>query len=323
MPSHRGDVEPLGLTVTDGDELWTMQEPYGASTWYPANDQPSDKALYDIAVSVPDGWSAIASGTPQARDGNTFRYTSAAPVASYLTTLAVGRYTRTALTGPHGLPVSLWTRTGTDDGRLDVLRRVPEYLRWLEARFGPYPFPSAGVVVVPSRSAMETQETVTVGGTVLQEPSVAASVLMHEFAHQWFGNAVGPSTWQDVWLNEGWASYIEELYRQDGVEGGMARWARSARAADADLRTRLGPPGHPRAENFAEGNVYLCPALMMYELHLALGDARFFALGRAWVTANTGTARDRAAFVAFVNRHTGRDFTALINAWLDSPTTPA
>ncbi|MFG2042031.1 M1 family metallopeptidase [Dactylosporangium sp. NPDC048998] len=328
MPSHRGDIEPLGLTVTAGGELWTMQEPYGASTWYPANDQPSDKALYDISVTVPDGWSAIASGTPQAGSRSaigayTFRYTSTVPVASYLTTLAVGHYTKTELTGPNGLPITLWTRTGTDDTRLDTLRSSPDYLRWLEERFGPYPFPSTGVVVVPSQSAMETQQMITVGGDVLQDAGSASSVLLHEYAHQWFGDAVGPSTWQDVWLNEGWASYVEELYRQQGVTGGMDRWERAARAADADLRGRLGPPGHPRADSFAENNVYLCPALMLHQLHKALGDARFFALGRAWASANAGTARDRAAFIAFVNRQTGHDFTALINAWLDSPTTPA
>lgn len=327
MPSHRGDVEPLGLTVTAGGELWTMQEPYGASTWYPANDQPSDKALYDIAVTVPDGWSAIAGGTPSGeddgRDGDTFRYTSAVPVASYLTTLAAGRYTRTTTTGPHGLPITLWTRTGADAGRLDALRRSPDYLRWLEQRFGPYPFASAGVVLVPSQSAMETQQTITVGAAVLQDASTASSVLVHEFAHQWFGDAVGPATWQDVWLNEGWASYAEELYRQDGVAGGMDRWEKAARSADADLRARLGPPGHPRADSFAESNVYVCAALMLRQLHKALGDARFFALARAWAAGNAGTARDRAAFVAFVNRQTGRDFTALIDAWLDSPQTPA
>ncbi|GAA2344060.1 M1 family metallopeptidase [Dactylosporangium salmoneum] len=324
MPSHRGDIEPLGLTVTDGGELWTMQEPYGASTWYPANDQPSDKALYDIAVTVPEGWAGIASGTPAGVQGNTFRYTATTPVASYLTTLAAGRYTKTELTGPHGLPVQLWTRTGVDDsGRLAALRRVPEYLQWLEDRFGRYPFPSAGVVVVPSRSAMETQQMVTVGGDVLRDAVVASSVLVHELAHQWFGDAVGPATWQDVWLNEGWASYIEQLYNGKGDPGAMERWERGARAQDADLRAKLGPPGHPRADSFAENNVYVCPALLLHELHKALGDAGFFALGRAWAAANAGTARDRAAFTAFVNRQTGRDFTALIDAWLDSPTTPS
>ena len=69
--------------------------------------------------------------------------------------------------------------------------------------------------------------------------------------------------------------------------------------------------------------MYVCPALMLRQLHKALGDERFFALGRAWAGAHAGTAQDRAAFTAFVNRQTGRDFTDLIDRWLDSPTTPA
>jgi aminopeptidase N len=81
LPSHRGDAEPLGLTIAKDKSIWTMQEPYGAYTWYPANDQPSDKALYDISVNAPAGWSAIAAGTPAGQQGNTFRYTSAIPMA--------------------------------------------------------------------------------------------------------------------------------------------------------------------------------------------------------------------------------------------------
>ncbi|MGI5242843.1 M1 family metallopeptidase [Dactylosporangium sp. CA-139066] len=323
MPSHRNDMEPLGLTVTAAGELWTMQEPYGASTWYPANDQPSDKALYDIAITVPSGWAGIASGTPDGVAGNTYRYKSTTPVASYLTTLAAGRYTRTEVKGPRGMPVVLWTRTGVDDASVDELRHSPDYLAWLEQRFGPYPFPSTGVVVVPSDSAMETQQMLTIGGATLGDSGAAASVLVHEFAHQWFGDAVGPSTWQDVWLNEGWASYVEQLYRARGDAGAIDRWERAARSADGDLRNRLGPPGHPHADAFAESNVYVCPALMLRQLHKDLGDDRFFALGRAWAASNMGTARDRAAFIAFVNKQTGHDYTALINTWLDSPTTPS
>jgi aminopeptidase N len=330
MPSHRGDTEPLGLTVTTQGELWTMQEPYGASTWYPANDQPSDKALYDIAVTVPDGWAGIASGTPvntpAGQTGNTFSYTTTQPVASYLTTLAVGKYTKTQLTGPHNLPITAWTRTGKDDAFLAAMQHSPALLSWLEARFGPYPFPSTGAVIVPSASAMETQQMLTIGADVFgPSPAVPAldSVLLHEYAHQWFGDAVTPSTWQDIWLNEGWATYVEALYAVDKVKGGIEKWEQSTRQRDADLRSRLGPPGNPRADSFAESNVYQCPALMLRQLHKALGDEKFFALGRAWVSTYAGTAQDRRSFIAFVNARTGRDFTGLINNWLDSPTTPA
>ena len=104
--------------------------------------------------------------------------------------------------------------------------------------------------------------------------------MLHEYAHQWFGDAVGPAAWKDVWLNEGWATYAEALYtaERDGYD--IEDWAQRARKSDADARQRLGPPGNPRADSFAESNVYVCPALMLHEIHKALGDKAFFALAR-------------------------------------------
>ena len=62
-PSTRSDMPKVGMNVTRDGQLWTMQEPFGAFTWYPANDHPSDKALYDIEIEAPAGWSGIANGT--------------------------------------------------------------------------------------------------------------------------------------------------------------------------------------------------------------------------------------------------------------------
>ena len=326
MPSHRRDVEPLGLTVTKDNGLWTMQEPYGASTWYPVNDQPSDKALYDIAVTVPDGWSAIASGTPKGQAGNTFTYTATQPVASYLTTLAVGQYQKETAAGPRGIPLTYWYRPGPDDKALPYLRRSPRYLQWLEQRFGPYPFDSAGVLMVPSASGMETQQMITMGlpdyGSDADFKTGFDADLLHEYAHQWFGDAVTPTNWNDLWLNEGWATYAQHLYTNERDKVTAKQWEDWARGVDARLRKNLGPPGKPRADSFAESNVYMCPALMLHQIHKQIGDTAFFAMAADWAQKHRGTTQDRASFIAFVNQHTGKDFTSLINTWLDSPTTP-
>jgi aminopeptidase N len=327
IPSHRGDAEPLGLTITKDGGLWTMQEPYGAFTWYPANDQPSDEALYDIAVTVPAGWSAIAAGTPADSQGNTFSYRSTEPVATYLQTLAVGKYTRVAATGPHGLPLTYWYRPGTDDKLLPIVKNSPKYVAWLEKRFGPYPFPTGGIVVVDSASGMETQQMITMGGKIpkldANRKKVFDEDLLHEYAHQWFGDSITSTTWTDLWLNEGWAMYAQYLYEQDTQKFSDADLEKFLRKWDADLRKKLGPPGNPRPGNFAETNVYVCPAAMLKELNDALGDQKFFAMATAWVQTQKDTQQDRASFLAFVNKFTGKDFTKLINAWLDSPTTPA
>ncbi|MEV6525128.1 M1 family metallopeptidase [Longispora sp. NPDC051575] len=319
MPSHRADSGPLGLTIASDGALWTMQEPYGAFTWYPANDTPSDKALYDIAVTVPPGWAGVASGTPLPVEGDTYRYTSADPVASYLTTLAVGKFQKTTGTGPGGLPMTYWTPTG-DAERLPFLQRSPTLIAWLEQRLGPYPFPTAGVVLVESRSGMETQQMVTLGA---RTPIAALEgVLLHEYAHHWFGNSVTPTTWQHVWLNEGWATYLQRVWEAERSHTDIAGWAKDTRARDQELRTLAGPPGNPKPGNFAEGNVYMCPALLLHEIRKLVGDEAFWALARDWTGQHRNTNQDRASFTAFVNRHTGRDLTALIDKWLDSPTTP-
>ncbi|GAA2672246.1 M1 family metallopeptidase [Actinoplanes palleronii] len=326
-PSRRGDAkEGVGLRPAKGGGLWTMQEPWGALTWYPANELISDEALYDIAVTVPEGWAAVASGTPGPVDGTTYRYTSADPVATYLTTLAVDRYQKVTATGPHGLPLTYWVVPETDDKLLTELKKSPEMLTWLESKLGRYPFETAGALVNGSISAMETQQMLSLGrpGGTWSEDTRRwfEQTLVHEYAHQWFGDAVTPSTWTDLWLNEGFAQYMQYLYEQelDGFSDDALETF--LRGRDAQLRKSVGPPGKPKAANFAESNVYVCGAAMLKELNDALGDKEFFALMTAWVADHKNTNQDRAAFITFVEAQTGTDFSELINAWLDSPTTP-
>jgi aminopeptidase N len=326
MPSHRGDAsEGIGMRSSKDGVLWTMQEPWGALTWYPVNEHPSDEALYDLAVTVPEGWAAAANGTPGAVEGNTYRYSSTDPVAAYVTTLAVDRYKKIEQTGPHGLKITNFVVPKSDDRYLSTLKKTPELLAWLEERFGPYPYPSAGALMNGSISAMETQQMLSMGREAFKQSDLKEfeAVLVHEYAHQWFGNAVTPATWTDLWLNEGFATYVQFLYEQELYGYDDAYLEKYLRETDAKLRKRVGPPGKPTAGTFAESNVYICPAAMLKELNDALGDKKFFALATAWVEKNRNTNQDRASFTAFVNEQTGRDFTKLIDAWLDSPTTPA
>ncbi|MEU8655999.1 M1 family metallopeptidase [Actinoplanes philippinensis] len=326
MPSHRGDAsEGIGMRSSKDGVLWTMQEPWGALTWYPVNEHPSDEALYDLAVTVPQGWAAAANGTPGKVDGNTYHYASTDPVAAYVTTLAVDRYKKIEQTGPHGLKITNFVVPKSDDRYLSTLKKTPQLIEWLEKRFGPYPFPSAGALMNGSISAMETQQMLSLGREAFKDSELKEfeAVLVHEYAHQWFGNAVTPTTWTDLWLNEGFATYVQNLYEQELYGFDDAYLEKSLRESDARLRARVGPPGKPTAGTFAESNVYICPAAMLKELNDALGDKKFFALASAWVAKNRNTSQDRASFTAFVNEQTGKDFTKLIDSWLDSPTTPA
>lgn len=115
-PTTRSDFSTTGFTVTDTGEVWTMQEPYGAYTWYPVNDQPSDKALYDVTVHAPAPWTGISNGAltelTTDEDGTTTSWQLAEPASSYLITLAIGDYAHAGNTTEDGLRVDYWTPRG-------------------------------------------------------------------------------------------------------------------------------------------------------------------------------------------------------------------
>jgi aminopeptidase N len=246
----------------------------------------------------------------------TYNWHTADPVASYLVALGIDRYRKHTATGPHGIPVTYWVRPQDSARALPVLRKTPRMLAWLEKRFGRYPFASAGVFTIQPDTGMETQTMVTLGRNIPEED------LLHELAHQWFGDSVGPRTWREIWLNEGFATYVQLLYEADVLGRPQDRTLALWRQVDGLLRRRHGPPGRYKRDHFASGNVYYPPALMLHEIRKQIGDRKFFALLRAWVQQHHNVEADRALFTSWLKRYTGRNLTPLVNRWLDAPTTP-
>jgi aminopeptidase N len=254
-----------------------------------------------------------------AKDGRTTtRWHLDEPSASYLVTLAVGPYQETRVTGPGGLPISYWT-TADDTEQLHDLQQVPILLAWLEKRLGRFPFDSLGFVLVDSDSGMETQTMITLG----RDPSdTAPDVLVHEMAHQWYGDEVTPSDWRDVWMNEGMAMYLQGAWQDEDWKlppgDSFSTWT------DDEIRSRrvAGPPGAYRKDHFAELNVYYGPALMWERLRKTLGDEEFWKLVRAWPAARAERSTGRTDYLAWIQQQTGRDLTAFFQQWLMSPVSP-
>jgi aminopeptidase N len=324
FPGARGDVPSIGLHTGEDGVLWAMQEPYGAYTWFPCSDQPSDKAMFDVTITAPSGWTGVASGaltaTSTAADGaTTTHWHGGSPSATYLVAFAVDRFERFAETGPHGLPVTYWVRREDAERMLPVLRRTPQMLTWLEQRLGPYPFDTAGVVVVPDRSAMETQTLVSMGPLVGDH---GEAVLLHELSHQWFGDTATPGTWRDLWLNEGFAAYTEMLYTVEHLGGSQETTVRAWLADDGRNRALSGPPGAYRPDRFAEHNVYYGPALMLQDIRERIGDPRFFAMLHDWPQHHRDGTVDRAEFKRWLAGYTDRSLSAVVDQWLDSADTP-
>jgi aminopeptidase N len=318
----RPDISKLGAAVTASGGIWAQQEPYGAFTWFPCNDQPSDKALYDVAITAPDGWAGVTGGAFAGRTESggqgVYRWHQPDPVATYLVAFSVDRFKEDTGTGPHGIPLTFWYLPEQADQVHKLTAKVPAMISFLEQRFGRYPFPTAGVLFRPEMVGMETTTMITLS------PQLPEDDLLHEFAHQWFGDAVTPKTWLGMWLNEGFAMYSQLLW-DDATRTPVVpidQFMQGYLPMDQRLRTADGPPGHFNPAHFASTNVYIPPALMLNKIRDLVGDQAFFSMCDDWVHQHAGTNQDRASFTAFANQHTGKNLTALIDAWLDSASTP-
>jgi aminopeptidase N len=186
--------------------------------------------------------------------------------------------------------------------------------------FGPYPFTSYGAVVVdePLGLALETQTVSTFGSDLLDEEIVA-----HELAHQWFGNSVTVERWQDIWLNEGFATYGEWLWAAHAGGNDVDTLARQTAGEAGDGRDLGPPPGDPGPGELFAPSIYVRGALTLHALRLTIGDNLFFAVLQAWTGSNSGGNATTEEFIALAEQTSGQRLGDLFDAWLDAETMPA
>ncbi|TVZ97688.1 M1 family metallopeptidase [Streptomyces sp. BK340] len=319
---------PKTLTDPDGsEEGWlrtadgalALGEPVGAMAWFPGNNHPSDKATYDITVTVPKGLQAVSNGELTGRrtkgGRTTYAWHCAQPMASYLATVAIGHYDITRTTGPHGLPVLTAVDPTQAEDSAKVLAKIPEIIDWEETNFGPYPFSSTGAIVDRPGDAGYALETQT--RPVLPADQLDTSTLVHELAHQWYGDSVTPKSWRDMWLNEGFATYAEWLYKEDF--GG-----KSAQQTFTDLykgdheEIWAFPPARPSsAAHISDSPVYQRGAMVLQKIRQKVGDDTFYDIIQGWAAAHRYGTADTADFTAYVEKKApGKDFREIWKDWL-------
>jgi aminopeptidase N len=304
-----------------GGEMFVLFEPNGAPTLFPVNDHPTDKATYSFRITAPEAFEVAANGlltgTVPGDGVKTWVYESAHPMASYLVQVVIGDLEFEESTGPGGLPIRHAFDTGILDDIDPAVDRIGDMIEFYESRFGPYPFEAYGMVVVdvPLGLALETQ-TLSTFGTVLAEDE---NVVAHELAHQWFGDDVSVATWQDIWLNEGFATYAQWMWSEH--VGGPTT---DELAADegADPQSYPLPPADPGAGSMFDGSVYIRGAMTLHVLRRTRGDDAFFALLQTWVDRYGGDSADTADFEALAEEVSGEELTPLFDAWLRAPALP-
>jgi aminopeptidase N len=314
--------------VSFDDGAFVANEPEGASTWFPVNDVPYDKATYDFRITVPRGTVAVANGdlrSTRTRNGwTTFRWSAREPMASYLAMAASGDYELTTDRTATGLPIINAVDedlSAADRARTEAsLALQPEMIAYFSRLFGPYPFSSFGAVVDDDEDAGYALENQT---RPIYSGAPSEGTVAHELAHQWYGDSVTPRQWRDIWLNEGFATYAEWLWTAHRGGDSVAEQFDAAYARPATSRFWQVLPGDPGAEDLFAGAVYDRGAMTLQALRLEIGDEDFFRVLRAWAQRNRYGVVSTDDLVRLAERVSGEQLDGLFRTWLYTPGKPA
>jgi aminopeptidase N len=327
----------------DGGAL-IVGQPRVAATWFPANDHPADKATLTVTMSAPTGLTVVGNGhlvsqTPVG-DRTEWTWRSDQPMAPYLATASIGNYELTSYSQDgvdywnaidldlYDIPADESDPTGPSAGEAAaaIFGSEPEVIDFLSSVFGPYPFAEAGGIAADQPNlefALENQTRPIYGAwafTSVDDPSV----VVHELAHQWYGDSVAMERWSDIWLNEGFATYAEWLWSEhDGGDTPQQQadfyygyWG----ADDPFWSVEVADPG---SAGIFDNATYYRGAMTLQALRNTVGDDAFFAIVKGWASENAGGNVTTEQFVDYAEQVSGQDLTSLFDTWIYSTTKPA
>ncbi|WP_030974120.1 M1 family metallopeptidase [Streptomyces sp. NRRL S-1824] len=332
-----GDQNSGGwVRTTDG--LAMANQADAAHRVFPSNDHPADKAYFTFRVTAPKELTVVANGLPagKVRHGSstTWTYRTAHPMATELAQVSIGRSTVLERTGPHGLPVRDVVPAADAKVLERWLKKTPGQLEWMERQVGPYPFETYGLLVADTKTGFELEtQTLTLFERSVFTSGIypewyVESLMVHELAHQWFGDSVSPQSWSDLWLNEGHASWYEARYAEEHAKRPLERRMRDAYTRSDSWRAAGGPPARPAAPAPGEKisifrpAVYDGSALVLYALRQEVGEPAFDQLERRWVSTHRDSTATTKDFVRLASQIAGRDLTAFFHGWLYGTKTP-
>lgn len=317
---------PPKITDADGtEEGWVrtddgviaVGEPQGTAAWIPCNNVPTDKAAFEFRITVPDGLKAVANGRRLHSDNRAgsvqHKWVENAPMSTYLALLNIGRG-EIVKSRIGELPA--WTLI---DPRLAAARKplaeLPGIVRFLSGLYGGYPFDTAGSVVdyTPALGyALETQS----------RPIYAfvpdLTTVVHETAHQWFGNSVGLQRWPQIWLNEGFATWSEWYYAErHGGRSAQAIFSRLYRVPASNERFWNPPSAHPGSPKSLFGpSVYIRGGMALQALRQKIGTATMLELLRRWATIHRHGSANIGELTALAEQLSGRNLDPFFQRWL-------
>ncbi|MBI5957371.1 MAG: M1 family metallopeptidase, partial [Chloroflexi bacterium] len=313
-----------------GSGVFVASEPAGSAGWYPVNDHPLDKATYSFHITVPEPFVVAANGlleeTTDNGDTTTYVWEMRQPMASYLTTVNIDDFVLRTDEGPGGLLIrNYFPTTIADKAEIDFAR-TGDMIAFFEEAFGPYPFEAYGVVVADQGFpfALETQSLTLFARDWITGDGSIEEAVAHELSHQWFGNSVSLSKWEDIWLNEGFATYSSWLWAEhDQGSDALNQMVDQMVEYVSGSPDYFIAPGNPPANDLFNGGVYVRGGLTLHALRLTVGDETFFEIMSTYYDRYQFSNATTDDFIALSEEISGQDLGDLFDSWLYGEKLPA
>jgi alanyl aminopeptidase len=330
--------------------VFSQFENIDARRAFPCFDEPGYKTPWQLTLRVGKGDLALSntpvvSETPEADGMRAVRFAETKPLPSYLVAFAVGPFelVDAGKAGKKGTPVRIATPRGQQARAAFAVRATPDLLARIEEYTGiPYPYEKLDVVPIPhlaSFGAMENAGLITYrAGGMLARPEEDtpsfergfAETIAHEMAHQWFGDLVTMAWWDDVWLNEAFATWMEEkiagAYRPAWrLDLGGARWVAGAMGEDSLVtarRIRQPIVTKDDIQNAFDGITYVKGAAVLHMFESFAGEERFQKGIHRYLSDHAYGNATAADFLASVSTDAGREIAPAFSTFLDQPGVP-
>lgn len=328
--SYNGTPKKAGLSgfvfgKKNGNSfIYNLSEPNYASTWFPCNDFPTDKALLDMQITNDSSNVSLSNGNlidvKSSGNRKTYHWKTVYPISTYLIAIYSSDYETfsdeyISLDGTDTLSLQYYvSQEKLENAKIDFAEH-PEYMRFFAETFGEYPFMHEKYGIAEflwQAGAMEHQTITGVASNIITGSNYFDDILIHELAHHWWGDAVGPKSWKDIWLNEGFSTYSEALY-YESKSGKSALQSTMISNYRDNFPGTLSSPG----SFLFTSTVYNKGAWVLHMLRRETGDSSFFEILRHYYETYKYNNASTEDFQSICEQISGKDFDKFFDQWIN------